>query len=600
MAAEEKSDAPTVEAGTKDQARFEALMAHAPDNEALESSLRKLWATPPLEPMQRACASCASEDEARRILVFPEEGDGAAYAAIVSFPRDKRKHAGRPALGLMFMLHHKPAFHRSFAVHGGLEGLAARLDEPDQHVRAHAVEIFLRMTGDEALKWYVAPASDDEVKMHRSLLDLGASGSLLPDLVANSRDSYPGGEKACLDLLAWWLGWARQMHCERHVLEPSSQLIEALSSWVGRAEKRGDPDEGMLAKRLFDDFSRCEFCHSGWVGGTVLCKASDDDVIELDAGFDLDAAPKPPQVKMPPPPPPKKIEVKPRQAGNAAFASGDFEKALLNYDAALAEDVGVHARSALQCNRATCLVKLAARDVADAARNRTWLVQAEGACDAALDADPLNAKARYRLAQTLAALGDRLGEAIAAARSARRAVIDEKGDEAQRGAVADLLLALLDKPGASTFVEGADRRTSRIARGLLRARRGGAGHEMTGPRKATKKKASAAAVAKGFMDPKPRDYESDEEGLVVEDVTPTAAPASDDDSDEAPTAVVDAAADSDDDELMAVRNAEEEERKARRKARAAAKEVKAAAKPPSEKAARKAARVKRILKMSMS
>ena len=114
----------------------------------------------------------------------------------------------------------------------------SRLQEEDQHVRAHAVEIFLRVTGDEALKWYVAPSTDDEVKMHRSLLDLG--DRMIPDLVANARDSYPGGEKACLDLLAFWLGWARQMHCETHVLNPSRLLIEALSDWVLRAERRGD------------------------------------------------------------------------------------------------------------------------------------------------------------------------------------------------------------------------------------------------------------------------------------------------------------------------------------------------------------------------
>ena len=120
------------------------------------------------------------------------------------------------------------------------------------------------------------------------------------------------------------------------------------------------------------------------------------------------------------------------------------------------------------------MVKLAARDVNDDVKNKAWLQRAEAACDAALDADPRNSKARYRLAQTLAALGDeRLGEAIAAARSARRSIIDEKAGDAQRGAVADLLLALLDRDKATND------RTSRIARGLLRARRGGKGHEMT-------------------------------------------------------------------------------------------------------------------------
>merc|ERR1711939_772197 len=145
-------------------------------------------------------------------------------------------------------------------------------------------------------------------------------------------------------------------------------------------------------------------------------------------------------------------------------------------------------------------------------------------------------------------------------------------------------------------------KTSRIARGLLRARRGGKGHEMTrGWKKPGTGEKKKAAVQKGFMDPKPRDYASSDDELVVEDVTKTPATEEDaSDSDEAPTAVVDAAADSDDDELMAVRKAEDDQRKARRKARIVAKENEKASKPASEKAARKAARVQRILKMSMS
>merc|ERR1712216_575915 len=143
-------------------------------------------------------------------------------------------------------------------------------------------------------------------------------------------------------------------------------------------------------------------------------------------------------------------------------------------------------------------------------------------------------------------------------------------------------------------------RTSRIARGLLRARRGGKGHEMTrGWKRPGSEKTKKAAVQKGFMDPKPRDYASSDDELVVEDVTKTVDEDASD-SDEAPTAVVDAAADSDDDELMAVRKAEDDQRKLRRKARIVAKENKKASEKPSEKAARRAARVQRILKMSMS
>ena len=95
----------------KDQARFDELMKHAPDNDALRASLTKLWTNPPLEPMRRAFEQCNSENEARRILFFPEAKDGQAYATIIKHPKDGLPHAARPALGLMFMLHHKSEFH---------------------------------------------------------------------------------------------------------------------------------------------------------------------------------------------------------------------------------------------------------------------------------------------------------------------------------------------------------------------------------------------------------------------------------------------------------------------------------------------------------
>ena len=84
----------------KDQARFDELMKHAPDNDALRASLTKLWTNPPLEPMRRAFEQCNSENEARRILFFPEAKDGQAYATIIKHPKDGLPHAARPALGI--------------------------------------------------------------------------------------------------------------------------------------------------------------------------------------------------------------------------------------------------------------------------------------------------------------------------------------------------------------------------------------------------------------------------------------------------------------------------------------------------------------------
>ena len=318
------------------------------------------------------------------------------------------------------MLHRAPGFHKSFVLAGGLAGLAARLEESDLHVRAHAVEVLLRISADDDLRWYDTPSNDDAAAMHAELLDL--QDELIAGLVANSRDSYPGGEKTSLDLLAQWLGWARSLHAEdAQVLRPSRALLRALSDWVPRAESRGDPDEAALAKRLFDDVSRSPpHDGAGWVGGVSLQRADgDDDVVEAGvSGFDLDAAPAPPppppraspkSVPTPPKPKPPPVKLAPRAAGNAAFASGDFEAALAHYDAALAASATAQATSTLHCNRATCLFKLSARDARNRAAAASWLDKSEAACAAAITADGTNAKARYRLAQTLAALGDDSG-----------------------------------------------------------------------------------------------------------------------------------------------------------------------------------------------
>ena len=85
---------------------FEALMTNCPDNDALRESLRKVWTKPPTEAMARAWPGAADADEARRLLFFPRDEDGAAYAKIAapwpaSAPSPRPASAARPALGMM-------------------------------------------------------------------------------------------------------------------------------------------------------------------------------------------------------------------------------------------------------------------------------------------------------------------------------------------------------------------------------------------------------------------------------------------------------------------------------------------------------------------
>ena len=618
------------------QAEFDALMEKCPENEALRGSLTELWTKPPLGAIRHVVPSCESEDEARRLLFFPTASDGGAYCRMIA-----PKAAGysgpspaRPALGLMFMMHHgSSGFYRRFVLAGGLDHLALRLTEGDLHVRAHAVEVFLRITGDEGLRWYMTPeAGSEDAALQAALLSMDRDrGVFFQGLVANRRDSFPGGEKSCLDLLAFWLGWARQQHCESMRMSLSQNLLVALSDWVPCAKDRGDADEVALAQQLFDDFSRMPPHNLGneEVGGVALITSGDDDdeacgdepvVVELaEGGFDLDARASAPL----PPPPPEAPKVLPPKAppkakthrvvGNEKFASGDFEGALDAYELALADlkvgfnddesisvgsAINLNAVAVLLCNRATCLYKLSERDDASKAR---WLRRSEVECGAAVAADPKNVKAHYRLAQTLQASGDdRIWDAINATKRAKECL--PKGPSPQRTAVEDLLLSLMNSEAASNLSTTAEAtrdavragKTSRIMQSLLRARDGSSSHEMMG--KWSKAKADKAKAAQATAD-----EARVASNVAAENETPTLSSgldgtgvpeAKDDDDDDdddrdsdedrESTAIVDAAADSDDDDMMVVRQQEKELKKQQKKAKLEEKAKKAAAKAQSK------------------
>ncbi|KAH8075160.1 hypothetical protein JL721_1155 [Aureococcus anophagefferens] len=541
------------------QAEFDALMAHCPDSDGLRKSLTDLWADPPVAAMAARVPSCACADEARRLLFFPSASDGGAYARLVApkKPGAAAKSPARPALGLMFMLHRESGFLRRFVVAGGLDHLAARLTEGDLHVRAHAVEVFLRITGDPDLRWYDAPRrGSEDAALHAALLAMdGGASPFFEGLGANRRDSFPGGERSCLDLLAFWIGWARQTHCEGMRMGLSRDLLATLSDWVPCAQSRGDPEEEALAKQLFDDFSRFP-PHSGAdgeaCGGLALRDVGDDDDDEV-CGDE-------PVV---PPPKPKSR----RAAGNEAFAAGDFDGALVHYAAALLElkvDVAADvtdvsgavnrpAVAVLLCNRSTCLFKLGEASLAHAtfdSRARECFEACADECAAALEADPRNVKAHYRRAQALEKLGPaRIFDAIDAARAAK-AGLGRGAPPPQRNAIEKLLLDLLKRPAASAGAGGSAAakkvsKTSKILQSLVRARDGTSQHEMLGK----------------WTDAKAAQVQGGE------------APATSDD-DEPAAALVDADADSDDDDAMEIRARDAAAAKSAKKAKAKAKEAK--------------------------
>ncbi|KAK7231195.1 hypothetical protein SO694_00071191 [Aureococcus anophagefferens] len=539
------------------QAEFDALMAHCPDSDGLRKSLTDLWADPPVAAMAARVPSCACADEARRLLFFPSASDGGAYARLVApkKPGAAERSPARPALGLMFMLHRESGFLRRFVVAGGLDHLAARLTEGDLHVRAHAVEVFLRITGDPDLRWYDAPRrGSEDAALHAALLAMdGGASPFFEGLAANRRDSFPGGERSCLDLLAFWIGWARQTHCEGMRMGLSRDLLATLSDWVPCAQSRGDPEEEALAKQLFDDFSRFP-PHSGAdgeaCGGVALRDVGDDDDDEVCGDEPV-------------------VDV----AADATDVSGAVNRPAV---------------AVLLCNRSTCLFKLGEASLAHAtfdSRARECFEACADECAAALEADPRNVKAHYRRAQALEKLGPaRIFDAIDAARAAK-AGLGRGAPPPQRNAIEKLLLDLLKRPAASAGAGGSAAakkvsKTSKILQSLVRARDGTSQHEMLGKwtdakaaqfKEKDRTPAERRAAAADELD---RDAPELSAGLDgTEESKGGEAPATSDD-DEPAAALVDADADSDDDDAMEIRARDAAAAKSAKKAKAKAKEAK--------------------------
>ena len=298
---------------------------------------------------------------------------------------DAQKKLAVTHLTLLYMGHLRAAaggareFAEAFVLAGGLAALASVSTHANLHVRAQAVEsLKLVLCGDdegddEVIHWYAevrgaAAAARRQSALNERVLALADEATgFVSGLLANRAESYPGGGLACLNILAFWLSWARQQRCANRRLQLSRRLLEGLSDWARVAVDTAG--ERSLAVQLLDDFSRAG------LDGPGDLELDDDmlaEVVEIsdDGTFDMDTAPPAPPLppraprRCPPPPPaartaaarprPRRANARARRArprrrardpaaatarerGNAAFARGALDEALEHYAAALAE-----------------------------------------------------------------------------------------------------------------------------------------------------------------------------------------------------------------------------------------------------------------------
>lgn len=182
---------------------------------------------------------------------------------------------------------------RAFVLAGGLQSLVDLFNCDNVAIKSQAIDSFQQISGHPAFDWFAGRGDNasegqeelfkplqldaDESKLHSMMLSLGRPPSpLISSLLSNfNSPSWPGGSFLSLQVLAFWLSWARRLHCNGGPLSVSSKVIEALKLWSEREgkpeiERDGDEyviqssttqryserEERTLAKQLFEDFSR--------------------------------------------------------------------------------------------------------------------------------------------------------------------------------------------------------------------------------------------------------------------------------------------------------------------------------------------------------
>ena len=283
--------------------------------DALVARLTRAWLKPPCSALEIALRRGVSESGARTLLFAPspdERGMG-VYPLLLdaapppAAPRTHPLRATRALVLLLASLHAGASWPSAaaFIVNGGLHAAASLLNDDDLSLRSLALDVLLTCVAQReqgkptstssspssagaaaattviGYDWFAAPSGGaDDARLHGSLLSLGR-GRFIADLLQNRKNAWPGASQAALEILAFWLSWARAGHAREGGLRLSFAGLEALRDWAERpirnetdalqwmtqtAEIASGPlalpnttnevSEADLARRLYDDFLR--------------------------------------------------------------------------------------------------------------------------------------------------------------------------------------------------------------------------------------------------------------------------------------------------------------------------------------------------------
>jgi len=237
--------------------------ARFPSGEELASKLKSKFTdtfeNPPVAEIEDLLGRRESEDMVREALFNPttDEHVEVYSALLVSGRRSQHKFLSL-ILAFLFLIHRKKwIFMSKFILNDGLASVAALLDEENLYIRGQAVEVLLAATDCDQFDWFVAPTNKVECHLHKKMLNLYKEANFLQLILKNRSHSYPGGSMRCLQILAFWLSWARAEYSENQMLFLSAGIIYELQRWSSLEQTPDAIEEEIeLASTLVNDFGR--------------------------------------------------------------------------------------------------------------------------------------------------------------------------------------------------------------------------------------------------------------------------------------------------------------------------------------------------------
>jgi hypothetical protein len=195
----------------------------------------------------------------------------------------------------MYLVHRRHwSFLEEFVLHGGLSALADQVTISNLYYRGQIMEIFLSATDADTYNWFEPKGDALSKTLHARMLELHDHPYFLTNLLANRKDSYPGGSFRCLQLLAFFLSWLRLLYTKEKKLLLSAAFLGQIAAWAsgdfgeegmwGKPKEEEDgsarAEEQKLAKTLHDDFGGAGTVEEhqvgkGMVGGLNMPDNSD-------------------------------------------------------------------------------------------------------------------------------------------------------------------------------------------------------------------------------------------------------------------------------------------------------------------------------------